>query len=693
MNTERGRHLQQRLRGCLTGSLRAKPDRLLVLVMLWTLGMAGVLPAAEPPVVTRWHHPEQLQRPLHPAQAFLKTERPSIITRKTFPRAGTTTNRICLLVHSNLYSALEAPIAQWISDAADEGCSTLISQYESGDAESVRAYLASLYLEHESLQGALLIGDIPYAIYEVIQDFDGEGSEVPWYEDFPCDLFYMDIDGVWSDNTTNGTVQPNNGKYDSHTGNTDLEIWVSRLKTSNLTNLGPETAILTNYFAKLHAYRTRTWTVPRRALVYDDDDWSYEGSYDADNVAKCYGDPNGITVINAEETSMPDYRDHRLTNTFELILTRSHGYAGGHSYKTSGSTGTITSAEYINRLPLALFYSFYVCSGADFTASNNLAGTVAFNQDRSGLLCWGSTKTGGMWNDAPLYESIAQGDCVGRSFVIWFNDTLTWGAQYAEAWWYGMVLIGDASLKPAGKDPVLKDIQLTADTTRSTWTSSKGEEYTWETSTSLTDPLWRPVFTQLMTGYTVDMSMIHNSTPVTFLRATRTTPARTNLLHNAGFEIPGQFDRDARYWAWNYPDQNGGIWGYVSRSDALSHDGEWAATVLNATAGTNEMYSGWMQQVPTQPGNAYRFSAWFLAQPGWSATVQDIKLEFYDANTNLLTFFTNGLHTVSNAWVKKEVTGIAPAHSVIVRAAVNVSDAGVSGTLLLDDAELLLTGP
>ncbi len=57
----------------------------------------------------------------------------------------------------------------------------------------------SLLQNEATLVGALLIGNIPAAWFEIENDFDKYG-----YTKFPIDLYYMDLDGDWIDSDNNG---------------------------------------------------------------------------------------------------------------------------------------------------------------------------------------------------------------------------------------------------------------------------------------------------------------------------------------------------------------------------------------------------------------------------------------------------------------------------------------------------------
>lgn len=420
--------------------------------------LAVVIHAAadEMPLPTRWKDPLGRPRPSHCVpreddRFIMRMESllpGRLIQEKAqeapVPPAGS--GRICLVVADPVYNAVSNKLARHARNLQADGYTVATCRFTSGSAADLRAYLQGLYGEPQSLAGAEFIGDLPHIIYEMMQDW-GSGAE---YEDFPCDMFFMDLNGTWSDTLETGSVHAANGKYDTWTGDGNLEIWVSRLKTSNLTDLGSESAVLNTYLDKNHFYRQRVLCPTWAGLVYNDDDWYYMGTDDRTNIEGIYGSGFVSMVTNVEGTSAADYKTSRLPVSQEIVLTRSHGYSGGHGYYRSGKSifDYVYPADYRAIDPPALFYSLFVCSGSDYTAANNVAGIAAFNE-KSGLLSWGSTKTGGMWAETPFWQSVNNGMCFGKAFVAWFNQVKSWYPSYAPPWWYGMVLIGDASLRPS----------------------------------------------------------------------------------------------------------------------------------------------------------------------------------------------------------------------------------------------------
>lgn len=420
---------------------------------------AGDGEGERPPPVTRWMDPRGAPKPTHEPVRIGEPLSLKLIGRSAATRALMeadytapslmTTGRICIVVHTGIYDSITAPLAQYQADLATQGFSSLLYTYESGSPEALRSYFSNLYSEAESLNGAVLIGDLPHAVFELHQQFEGESTS--WYEDFPCDIFYMDVDGVWESLTN--TPPFSSDKYDTRSGDIGLEIWVSRLMAGNLTNLGTEADILTHYFDRAHRYRAGELGPAKTVLVYDDDDWvdlglTQDVRDDSNHVAWAYGTPFVTCISNAEETTAGDYVTNRLTNAYEFIFIRSHGSATAHSFMEQ--TGTVThwvyNSDYVERDPATLFYSLYVCGAGDYTVSNNLAGITALNTNDSGLVTWSSTKMGGMWWDSVFLTELSGGETFGEAFREWFNDAQADRPWDTPKFWYGMMLAGDGAL-------------------------------------------------------------------------------------------------------------------------------------------------------------------------------------------------------------------------------------------------------
>jgi len=348
---------------------------------------------------------------------------------------------IIVLVNSSLYPSISSQLDRYADDVENTGLGVYIWLLYSGSPEFIRWFFAT---EGSDLVGCLLVGNIPVAWYEMDSQWDPLPAP-PEHEEFPTDLFYMDLNGVWTDSDTDG-------KYDAHTGNTAPEIWTGRLKADNMV-VG-EVSLIQNYFDKDHAYRTGSLSLPQRALVYVDDDWAAGGTSTSNAVGKAYSDR---TLVNDNATTnRADYLN-RLTQGWSFVHLMSHGSSGGHGFKIPDPAnpsssiwepgpGILGNPDVRTLDPPAFFYNLFVCSGDRFTESNYLGGWYIFTQTY-GLGAVGSTKTGGMLFYDDFYDPLGQGKVLGEAFKAWFTSH----GETDPKWYYGMTILGDPTLRLSGK--------------------------------------------------------------------------------------------------------------------------------------------------------------------------------------------------------------------------------------------------
>jgi hypothetical protein len=214
-----------------------------------------------------------------------------------------------ILVSNDIYQSISTKLSEYISDIEESGYSVFLDTVKGGNPVDIKEWVTERY--HSGSIGVLFIGDIPAAWAEVSDS------------QFPCDLFYMDIDGEWLD--TN-----NDGIYDSHSngrGDMGPELFVGRLYTSTLS-WDSQVAMLNDYFDKSHAYRTGSLTVPWRGLEYVDEDW-YTMDVFLDNI---YFD-NTSRYDYGYETSASDYLQ-KLSESQHFVTVCAHSFPGGHYFST-----------------------------------------------------------------------------------------------------------------------------------------------------------------------------------------------------------------------------------------------------------------------------------------------------------------------------------------------------------------------
>jgi hypothetical protein len=300
-----------------------------------------------------------------------------------------------------------------------------VTQVTTQTPEDIRAILLSEY--SSGLVGTILVGEVPAAWVQLFPMTHYYASH------FPTDYFYMDLDGTWNDDNTDGF-------YDNMSGAMEPEIWAGRI-TPSFCIFGDEVKMLNQYFAKNHAYRTGSLSLPDRGLGYIEIPWYVP------HLDYVYGDVD--IVIDENTTTALNYK-YMLQQGYEWVHLLAHSSPWGSTFFLRNETyggGSVFSYEMPHVNPEAIFIILEACSNAKYTETNNLGQSYIFGSDY-GLAVIGETKI--MYGNSfeELYSSLGQGNTLGDAFLDWI-------------WWYwdfwlGCNIFGDPTLKPHGHANPLK---------------------------------------------------------------------------------------------------------------------------------------------------------------------------------------------------------------------------------------------
>ena len=347
------------------------------------------------------------------------------------------TGNVEVVVNTALHDGgqINAGLNKYLRNIRRQGYNPILTTSSFADAAALRAHLAGRYA-NDGLAGAVFIGDLPVASYEI----DAHGS---WeYESFPCDLYYQDLDGLWVDVDANGV-------YDHHVGNEAPEIWLGRLLTHELTALHPgrtEAGMLNDYFARNDAYRGRQLGVADNGLAYVDDDWAAWSSRWSTDLSSAVA--GTVTTVSAGATTTAADYTSRLQTEYEHVLLAAHSNVTKHAFKIGEdwTGGSVFNHELEGLDPQALFYNLFACLNARYTDSGYMAGEYVFGTDM-GLLAVGSTKNGSMLSFGDYFEPLGQGEIFGDALLNWWLARAAGGFDSTERdWHYGMTMLGDPLL-------------------------------------------------------------------------------------------------------------------------------------------------------------------------------------------------------------------------------------------------------
>ena len=354
----------------------------------------------------------QKPRPKYPADEAYRNQKTSL----HYPNGD-----MLILVDSTVYNYVSASIDQYVLDVGRDGYWATIHVVSGGKPADIRSYIKKL-----NPVGVLLVGAIP----------------VPWYEidgdQFPCDLYYMDLDGTWID-------PDGDGKFNDHKGNVDPEIWVGRIWTPTLN--GNDVQLINDYFARNHKFRLGMLGNARSAMAYVDDDWTGFGDCEFDELFPS----SAITVYTNPGVTDADLYKAEVNSLRSWVQLCAHSWPQGHALRVGTVNEYIPMAYFRDtNPPNAHFYNLFCCGPGKFTTPNYLAGWYIFDKSGGGInlgmTAIASAKSGSMLFFADFYDPMGKGKVIGDAFVDWWKARDPAHLPWERYWFYGLVLLGDPTL-------------------------------------------------------------------------------------------------------------------------------------------------------------------------------------------------------------------------------------------------------
>jgi len=205
--------------------------------------------------------------------------------------------KLLVFIDSTTADALGADLITFKNDIRGEGWHTI--PFKTGPSTTAQWVKNQIVAEYNAdpigVNAVLLMGNVPVP-YSGSTAWDGKSDHIGAW---PCDAFYGDVNGTWTDNAINlpNTTRlanrnvPNDGKFDQNTLPSEVELSVGRLDFSRLSSatFGQNPVeLLRRYLWKNHLWRTGQYTVPKTALVDDQVGWANGNAYAADGYRNAY---------------------------------------------------------------------------------------------------------------------------------------------------------------------------------------------------------------------------------------------------------------------------------------------------------------------------------------------------------------------------------------------------------------------
>ena len=347
--------------------------------------------------------------------------------------ADSLTGNFLIITTSTLHDSLSGEIQTYAEDVhAVFGYGILLEVVDNATPELLKSVILN-YQAH--LCGVLLIGSFRACMFETEKDYDKASYG---YKKWPCDLYFMDLDGIWHDDDANGV-------YDRHTGNVRPEIFFARLTADGMSYLGDEVEILRRQLHKSHAFWWKS-SMHRSDTVLNYIDKTWLPNFPSSEIKVIFPGRkvDDVRYGSGSPFSPSDYlsRLGRSKYGFTHIAVHSsptrHALTNGNIYPVQ--IQSVASYNYVFNL-----FSCSACNWKGAGASGYLGGSYLFNEGQT-LAVVGSTKTGGMRGQGRFYSQLAANN-VGMSLLRWWQNYHGNSHPDKVIWWsYGMTILGDPTI-------------------------------------------------------------------------------------------------------------------------------------------------------------------------------------------------------------------------------------------------------
>jgi hypothetical protein len=338
---------------------------------------------------------------------------------------------LLLLVDRTYAPDLANELARLEQDLVGDGWMVLRHDVGRDDSvPSVKNWLVSQYhADPAHVNMVFLFGHVPVPYSgDIAPDGHVPDHQGAW----PCDGFYGDMDGLWTDATVNDTGAeysrnynvPGDGKYDQSTFPAPIKLMVGRVDLANMPGAlwtgGPPTfpselELLRNYLEKDHQFRTKQWDLPRRAIVGDIFGIHGGEAFAASgyrNFAPFFG-PTNITTVQTYGVWTPMLTDTPYLWAYgngsgSLATIAGLGLAGSSQYYLT------TRELYTNDLQTAFTFLFGSWLGDWDSSDNIMRGVLALPS--YGLTC--------AWSGIPHWflHHLGLGETIGYGARLTMNN-------------------------------------------------------------------------------------------------------------------------------------------------------------------------------------------------------------------------------------------------------------------------------
>lgn len=344
--------------------------------------------------------------------------------------------KLILIVDSSFILPLANELSRFIKDVEGDGWEVIRHNVlRTGSVTHVKNLILNDYaIDSTTIKAVFLFGHIPVPYSGNINP-DGHPDHLGAW---PADVYYGDIDGIWTDVSVNSTTAspartqnvPGDGKFDQSVVPGNVELQVGRVDFNGMPSFTlTEQQLLQNYLNKNHEYRKKIFAPNKQAVI--DDNFGYFNS----EAFAASGYKNFAPLVGSSNILAADYFTSLTANSYLW----SYGCGGG-TYNSAGGIGT--TANFASANLKGVFTMIFGSYFGDWDSQDNfLKAPLAQSKVLTNV-----------WSGRPHYQfhHMGLGENIGYGLLITQNNFN--GLYYASPTnitgkWIHNALMGDPTLR------------------------------------------------------------------------------------------------------------------------------------------------------------------------------------------------------------------------------------------------------
>jgi len=310
---------------------------------------------------------------------------------------------------------------------------------ETATPNEVKSSIQSIYSSLDNSEKAYiyLIGHVPVPYSGVMMNDDTWDHRGAW----PSDVYYADMDGVWTDSIMNWTNAardendniPGDGKFDTNILSSKPEFAIGRVDLSNLPCFAglDEVDLTRRYFAKDHAFRVSSFQTNGGGYIDNLLPFLWGNNPQANGFTEYYGKIYGNSFPALTDSIYQDYpffgwyysgfqnfHNGISSNSYKMsFIGGTAGYTNIDNISTAGQIGTMTAFNSVFNWTYGRYFPDWdnicnfqrMCIAAPGTSLTQIAAANPshyfhmFGLDRT----IGETLLENIWNNNQNYHNLA----------------------------------------------------------------------------------------------------------------------------------------------------------------------------------------------------------------------------------------------------------------------------------------------